>query len=115
MKYFPPRYEQTSYSFEFLEDGTRFCLPPRKLENARKIGWGVLVFGAFVAIFMVYWMTVPISGGLSMLQEQKAFGWGLIIVFGLVGMGGLLLALCIDRRAPIPPLCIRNRQTARQK
>ena len=83
-------------------------MPAAAKTRKRTKNWmGVLVFGAFVAIFMIYWMTVPISGGLSMLQEQKAFGWGLIIVFGLVGMGGLLLALCIV----VAGLCLLTNST----
>ena len=70
-------------------DGTRYVLPPRHLEQGRKIGIGLLVVGLFVGAFMFFWMSAPIG---SALDTEGPMRWFLFL-FGLMGLPGLLVGL----------------------
>jgi len=64
---------------------TRYILPKRDLGAARKAGWAPIVMGVLITIFMFFWMSGPISGGLRSAGTGRWIG----IVFGLSGLPGL--------------------------
>lgn len=65
---------------------TRYILPKRDLGVARKAGWVPIVMGVLITIFMLFWMSGPISGGLRSAGTGRWIG----IVFGLSGLPGLV-------------------------
>jgi len=68
---------------------TRYVLPKRNLGAAQKFGWLPIAFGLFVTVFMFFWMSGPISGGL----HSSGIGRWLGIGFGLLGLPGLAIGL----------------------
>ncbi len=68
---------------------TRYVLPKRNLGAARKMGWVPIGFGVFVTIFMIFWMSGPISSGV----RGQGVGQWLSIGFGLLGLPGLVVGL----------------------
>ncbi len=71
--------------------GTRYILPRRDLAMLRPAGIGLLVFGAFVTAFMVFWMSGPIRGA---FRDKDAIGI-VELVFGLLGLPGLAVGIIL--------------------
>ena len=75
---------------ETLPRGARYLLPRRDLDRSRHLGWVLAGFGLVGILFMCAWMGFPIGEGIQQLQQgQRAFGWGMI-VFGSLGLLGLI-------------------------
>ena len=68
---------------------TRYILPKRNLGDARKFGWLPIGFGLFITLFMIFWMSGPISGG---LHGHGGIRW-FELIFGLLGLPGLAAGL----------------------
>lgn len=84
--------------FEVFEEGRgiiRYELPPRALGKARWGGLAVLGFGVFFLVFMFFWMSGPIRGGL----RSDGLARVLSIGFGLLGLPGVLAGLWCLRLA----------------
>ena len=79
---------------ESFPGGDRFVLPYRRVAFARLAGWGLIGFGAFVTLFMVGWMWMPVSEGIEMLGKGEKFGIFLLL-FGATGLIGLAVSLAM--------------------
>lgn len=70
-------------------DGVSIRLPFRDLDGARKAGWIAIGFGGFATLFMIAWITGPVSIGIGLVRQGDMFG-AAIIAFGCLGLLGLL-------------------------
>lgn len=68
-------------------DGVRVCLPNRPPH--RKTGAALALLGVAVTLFMLFWMSGPIS---SAARTPGVFRW-LLLAFGLLGLFGLFPGL----------------------
>jgi len=64
------QFERQDFTTDFVGDGVRYRLPYRKLGRGRHLGWIGIGFGAFVTLFMIAWMSGPISGGIKRLGQR---------------------------------------------
>ncbi len=89
------QFERQDFATDMLSDGMRYRLPRRRLGRIRQLGWIAVGFGLFMTLFMIAWMSGPISSGLEDLQKGGAagrMGW-IAIAFGCFGLLGLIPAL----------------------
>jgi len=79
-------------------DGVRYILPPRDLGQARKAGTGLIIFGAVITTFMIFWMSGPLRGatGEHVIGRLFSIGFSLMGLPGLaIGAGIMLLGIAI--------------------
>ena len=95
--------QKDSIQCEPTGDGIRVRLPNRSLKDVAKIGWVAVVFGSFGVLFMLAWISGPVTIGVKLLQQGGPAGW-MPIAFGMFGLFGLygttkiaVFGLCLVR------------------
>ncbi|MCA9144931.1 MAG: hypothetical protein KDB05_19185 [Planctomycetales bacterium] len=83
------RFEQASYTTDYLGDGVRYRLPHRTLGRARHLGWFGVGAGMMLSLFMIAWMSGPVLGGIDDLKKGGEAAW-FSIAFGCFGLIGLV-------------------------
>jgi hypothetical protein len=74
---------------ERLAGITRLRLPRRDLSAHRKLGWTGIGFGTVLCLFMILWISGPLSMGIDQLLKGELFGIGMVLFAcsGLIGLG----------------------------
>jgi len=69
-------------------DGITIDLPQRELGGLKKLGWPIVGMASIGTLFMIFWISMPVSWGVDLLRQGQKFGW-LFVAFGSLGLGGL--------------------------
>ena len=74
--------------------GLEIHLPRRDLGDAKKAGWLLVAFGAFLSLFMILWIGAPVSWGIDLINRGGPWWFGAMFIgFGCLGLGGLFFAV----------------------
>ena len=69
-------------------EGVTIHLPQRELGGFKKAGWLIVGISSIGTLFMIFWISMPVSWGVDLLRQGQMFGW-LFVAFGSLGLGGL--------------------------
>jgi hypothetical protein len=85
----PKKTSPTEIQIEKMPGELRIDLPQRVLGNLRHFGWIAVAMGVFTVGFMFVWISMPLMGGIQMIQGGN-FVFGLLMIgfasFGIFGL-----------------------------